>query len=259
MSAPGVAVRICSILLSLGVGFWLLLQLLTAETSPPPLVAAPPPSVAAALRLPPPPAAAAVAPKADTPTRLPAPRAVEPERADPATTGENGALLLRQLELGQGPDIQIAWPGDGSIRRQVHDRLARCYGMRLALMDDKGRLFAAEGEAGKPWRLNADRYSGFVRRPDRAPLAEDAAEAARLRARHGLGAAAIPVGIFPRLVDAALLAGLARLAGGGYGTAKFIQASYRLTSAGVGIDGIRIDGRAAPGGIELPAPTACRG
>jgi hypothetical protein len=168
--------------------------------------------------------------------------------ADPQTVRE-GRTLLRLLEHGQGPGIEIAWPASRAGRRQLFHRFAACYGMRLALVDPDSKLFAGDGVRGKPWDLNLDRYSGFVRRPAGRLTAIERSRAAAIAARHGRRGDLVRV--FPRRVDALLLGGLSRLVGPGYRGARTIRARYRLSDGGLSVEDVSVDGRAVAGRIAL--------
>ena len=50
-----------------------------------------------------------------------------------------GRALLRIFEHGEGPGIEIAWPGTIAQRECLHDILRRCFGMKLALIDRASR------------------------------------------------------------------------------------------------------------------------
>ena len=202
---------------------------------------------------------------------------VKPRPADPGvpTTGakaevgvvvnvkavRTGRQLLRILEHGEGPAIEIAWPGSSVQRDRLHGVLQRCYGMRLALIDRAGGLYLDSGPRGTRWPIDLDRFSGFVRRPNgRITSAERRAADRVARYHHGLPATD-PVRLFPRAADAALLGGLAHLLGGDYRAAKSITASYRLRGLRVTVGDLRIDGRRVAGRIDLSrgATAACRG
>ncbi len=173
--------------------------------------------------------------------------AVEPDKA----TVAKGRVLLRILEHGAGPEIEIGWPETVSRRRRLHDYFRACFGMRISMMDGRGALYFAEGARGKPGRINLDRYSGFVRRPAGRIVHGERREALRIAAYHGGLRRAASVRLFPRRVDAVLLGGLRRLIGEAYGSARSIRASYRFASGRVSIGNIRVDGRPVRGRIEL--------
>jgi hypothetical protein len=173
----------------------------------------------------------------------------------------DGRQLLRLLEHGTGPGIEIAWPDSGAERRRLHDVLRRCYGMRLALIDRDGGLYVEAGRRGRRWEIDMDRFSGFVRRPNGRISPAERGDAARIARYHGRLPATEPVRLFPRTVDAALLGGLARLGGGDYGAARTITATYRLQGDRLTVGGARIDGRRVAGRIDLSRAGApgCRG
>ena len=162
---------------------------------------------------------------------------------------KNGRTLLRLLEHGAGPEIELAWPRERADRAKLYDMLNRCFGMRLALMDSQGRLLGGDGEA---WTPNLDRFSAFIRHPSgRLTAAEQ-----RQMSRAGPGLKLVR--LFPRSFDARLLGGLNGLIGADYGGLGQIQARYRLSGRTLLVERIEGDGRRYPGEIAIPAPRGCR-
>ena len=114
-----------------------------------------------------------------------------------------GRQLLRILEHGEGPVIEIAWPRSSAQRERLHGVLQRCHGMRLALIDRAGGLYLDAGPRGNKWPIDLDRFSGFVRRPNGHITSAERRDAERVaRYHHGLPATT-PVRLFPRAADAA--------------------------------------------------------
>ncbi len=167
-----------------------------------------------------------------------------------------GRALLRTLEHGQGPVIEIAWPDDRSQHGRLFQYMTACLGMRVALMDGQSHLFIAEGTSGSVWDINMDRYSGFLRQPAGwlSPSEKNAEHA--IRKHHDLKSEATGVRIFPRRVDAALLGGLRKYIGEGYGQAKSIRARYQFAGNAVIVDGLIVDGHPVAGRIGLSSRTA---
>ena len=196
------------------------------------------------------------------------PATAEPATAEPATGAvtasvevvREGRTLLRLLEHGSGPNIELAWPESAARRARLYRRLRDCYGVRVALMDGRDRLFAARGTVGAAWDLNLDRYSGFIRRPVGRLAQGEAEAAARIRAYHGGLPGTRPVRVFPRRIDALLLGGLNRIVGPGYADRRTIRARYRLDGARLLVERVEADGHALPGRIDLStaARRACR-
>lgn len=223
-----------------------------------PLRPVPPAPVAPALHRKPPPLSASA-----SPATIPVPHRTEAHRApaqpvvDAIRNRRTGGVLLRLLENGRGPTIEIAWPASASARRALFRRLTRCYGMRDAVLAG-GRLFAAVGPAGQPWDLDRDRFSGFLRAPEGEAIAEEERAAEGIARRHGLSGWH-PVRVFPRAVDSALLGGLAELLGPAYRTARTVRAAYRWEAGRVTLSGIRVDGHPVAGTVLLPAApgTSC--
>lgn len=186
------------------------------------------------------------------PPAKPRPPAVKIDQAIAA----EGRTLLRLLEHGEGPAIEIAWPSRAAARASLFGYLRGCLGMRVALMDggyDGGSgkgFYLASGPAGSASELNLDRFSGFMRTPSgRMPDAETRLVAS-IRDRHGIRNAR-PVRLFPRSVDAALLGGLNMAVGQSYGAARVIHARYRRDASGLYVTDISVDGSKVPGKILL--------
>ncbi len=212
-----------------------------------PLQPRPEPAVGVA---PSPPVAEDPVPAAPEPLPDAAKRASQDELAD-------GRVLLRMLEKGKGPLVEIAWPDDAAARSRLYAALAACHGMETVLLGTGGRLFAENGRKGETAEINPDSTSGFVRRPAGALPARERETISRIRQRHGMASGA-PVRLFPRSVDAALLGGLQAAVGPDYLGRRLIHAHYRLDGNRVSVERIYADGTSIPGAIALPRVRACR-
>ncbi len=174
------------------------------------------------------------------PQPQPAPAEITPEAV------REGRALLRLLENGAGPDIEIAWPAAARDRADLYRRFNACFGMRTVVMSTGGEMYSADGD-----RFDADRYSGFVRQPAGGLSAGEQAQVDAIRRRHGLLGGSV-LRLFPRRVDAILLGALDRIAGGDFDRGSRIRARYRAVASGIEVADIRIDGRAANENIVLP-------
>jgi hypothetical protein len=172
-----------------------------------------------------------------------------------AKAATSGRVALRILEHGEGPEIELAWPNSVSTSNRLYRRFIACYGMKTAVMDGSGQLYTATGGAN-PWRINLDRYSGFVRQVSGRLSPQESTE---LRALQRLRRSKVSsVHIFPRSVDARLLGGLGQLLGKSYRSMGHIRASYRMTPSGVSVGEITADGHAVAGEIILrPVTRRC--
>ncbi len=186
-------------------------------------------------------------PKTERP-KMPASKTpVVPTRA----TRREGRTLLRLLEYGKGPSIEIAWPEAAGSRDRLYRQFRTCFGMRNAVMTAAGKLFGESGPPGAPWNLNLDRYSGFVRHPAGSEIPAERDRERAIAARHGVEGRLVRV--FPRNVDAALLGGLNQVVGGAYGDARSITARYRRRQGRLVLDAIRVNGRALTGAVDVGA------
>ena len=164
-----------------------------------------------------------------------------------------GGVLLRLLEHGQGPTIEIAWPQRAAARRALYRQLTQCYGVKAAVLAGGTKLFGATGTAGETWAIDMDRFSGFIRSPQGEAIAAEARVFASIADRHGLTDWR-PVRVFPRHVDAALLGGLGAVLGPQYKSARQIRAAYRLDRTRLILGDFTVDGRRLTGTVTLPLP-----
>jgi len=163
----------------------------------------------------------------------------------------SGRVLLRLLEHGSGPTVEIAWPAQSQAREQLYDRFLRCYGMTVAVMGDGNRLFVADGSPGQPWAINLDLYSGFVRQAKGRATRTENALVRTIKDRHPGLRRGQPVHIFPRATDAVLLGGLRQLVGETYVGARVVRAVYRLGGRRLFVESVRVEGEAIAGQIDL--------
>ncbi|MDG2033648.1 MAG: hypothetical protein P8J29_06910, partial [Rhodospirillales bacterium] len=82
--------------------------------------------------------------------------------ADKKVTRE-GRVLLKLLEHGDGPVIEIAWPAARSAKNKLFDHLIKCHGMTTAIFVPERGLFTKNSQSGNPIDLNKQNFSGFVR------------------------------------------------------------------------------------------------
>ena len=168
-----------------------------------------------------------------------------------------GRALLRLLEHGSGPVIEIAWPDPRAAQQRLFAQLTRCYGLRVAVLGGADRLYIDEGSPGAPWSLNLDAFSGFMRQHGSDAVAAEASMLRRIRARHRLPQDSAAVRIFPRHVDALLLGGLKQIVGADHAKRANIRARYAMRAGRVLVEAVQADGRMFPGQVDL-TPAAHR-
>jgi len=176
----------------------------------------------------------------------------------PARTSDvqKGRALLRMLETGKGPSIEINWPTSTSDRARLYLLFTRCFGMETALLDDHNKLYRTNGTPGQAWLPNLDKFSSFMRKPTGELSKEENREIKKIRNHHALTGGS-PVRFFPRNVDAVLLATLKHHLDDGYATSQNITASYFLNGSGITVSQIRINGRNTASSINLQPPLKC--
>ena len=171
---------------------------------------------------------------------------------DPGGQIPVGRVLLRLLEHGKGPTIDIAWPEQYRDRQRLFTSLRTCYGMKIAVMTSDKRLFSRSNPPGIPWRPNSDAYSGFLRSPIGQQINNEILIYREITNRNRLDDGK-PVRIFPRNVDAVILSGFQRLIGKRYHQVYHIQEHYRLEPGiGVYLERIKVNERPVDGVIKIP-------
>lgn len=205
-----------------------------------------------------------------TSTRQSIPEEVKTQRPTPTTAStsvtasnhnvkaaQTGRSLLKFLEHGKGPAIEIIWPDQAPVRDRLYSHLTNCFGMVSAILTKA--QFYKEGQTG-PWALNPDLFSGFLRQPTGNLPQVERAQISRIQNQNGLSRSSAAVRLFPRQSDAILLGGLQQLIGDEYLNARHIQGQYVLNSSGLRLINIHVDGRSIDGDIYFkPIVRNCRG
>lgn len=191
-----------------------------------------------------------------SPTPLPTPAAQSAPVTVTQKSVKEGRALLKMLEIGKGPVIEIAWPQKSTDRARLYRLLTSCHGMQTAVLADNHRLFTADTAAGQSSNVNRDAVSGFIRKPSGALTDAERAVIRRIKARHNIGIGDT-VRLFPRGVDAVMLGGLGQIVGPGYLKYKTIRARYALTGNRITVVDVRMDGANRSGGVTLPRTRRC--
>jgi len=182
---------------------------------------------------------------------VPGQHVTAPDKKTYKKTIANGRVLLRMLEHGRGPTIDIAWPETPRQRTLLFQSLRDCYGMTTSLLVNKQNLYSMTSPAGHPWKLNSDKFSGFLRSPIGQSIPEERRVYLKIAARHNLSQWQA-VRVFPRTVDAVLLRGLEKLIGKNYAKASRIRAYYVLEDGGaVTLNRIAVDGHKISGSVKI--------
>ena len=174
-----------------------------------------------------------------------------------AATVAEGRALLRILEHGKGPSIEIAWPASKRQRQRLYRVLTKCYGLQPGIVDADETAYVWDARTGAIKPLDLDRTSGFVRVVSGAPVAGEVTALARMRRALGGALNATPVRTFPRRFDALLLGGLRQITGHTYAAGGSLRASYQLKNGRVQIAEIAVNGTNKPGVIDLSPVATC--
>ena len=169
-----------------------------------------------------------------------------------------GRALLRILEHGSGPEINFAWPENHSARNNLFDIFRRCYGMHVALLSNNNLLYRLTDPAGKPWKPNMDKISGFSRIVGGKIAESEENLIYRLTKRHSSIRGGTPVRLFPRKFDGAVLGGLSNFIGMVDAPLRSISARYKMNGSRVLMTDIRINRSPVSGVIDLGSYSLCR-
>lgn len=191
-----------------------------------------------------------------TPTKEPSPEISKPEKASVKieTIKEDavseGRVLLKLLETGKGPDVEIAWPARSDQRQKLFDAFQTCLGLQTGLMMSSGSIYVAGGARGQPMVINRDRTSLFLRQSAGVLPKDEARQHAAIRSYHGVSGGA-PVRLFKRVIDAALLGGLFRLVSADVTDNIQVRGQYGLKTDAITIENISVNGAKRQGQVEI--------
>ena len=171
---------------------------------------------------------------------------------------QKGRALLRILEHGSGPEINFAWPENHAARNDLFDIFRRCYGMHLALLGSNNLLYRITDPAGKPWKPNMDKVSGFSRIVGGKIAESEEKLIYRLKRRHSSIRGGTPVRLFPRNFDGAVLGGLSKFIGMVDAPLHSISARYIMNGSRVLMTDIRINRSPVSGIIDLGSYSSCK-
>lgn len=168
---------------------------------------------------------------------------------------QQGRTLLRFLEHGKGPQIELAWPEGSQDRAALYQHLHQCFGMTSAVLDREGRLWRIQDPARQEWALNLDHYSGFLRQVSGRLSPAEGDIFRQIKQRHAVTGQ--QVRLFPRAIDAALLGSISAALGARYHQSQTIRARYHLYNNQVRIDSISADDDAYTQSFLLPPSKRC--
>jgi len=169
-----------------------------------------------------------------------------------------GRALLRILEHGSGPEISFSWPENHAARNNLFDIFRRCYGMHVALLGSNNLLYRLTDPAGKPWKPNMDKVSGFSRIVGGKIAESEEKLIYRLKRRHSSIRGGTPVRLFPRKFDGAVLGSLSKFIGMADAPLRSISARYKMNGSRVLMTDIRINRSPVSGVIDLGSYSSCK-
>lgn len=157
-----------------------------------------------------------------------------------AQASEHAQYLLNQVESGQGPAIEIAWPKSFAGRKKLFHTLVNCQGVQLGILSE---------ETVHPVNPNVQPYSRLVRMVSGMMLPQERSlyQSSRYYDKPG----STPVRLFPRALDARLLAGLRQLAVVSFESLASVRGLYVLKGQRLFIQDLVMDGQAVAGQVLL--------
>ncbi len=166
-------------------------------------------------------------------------------------TLEKGRVLLKKLEYGKGPQIEVGWPKELAQKQELYSVFTKCFGLKTAGLNSSKQLFVNSSGGNRALTLNMDTTSGFIREIHGDISRSEHGEIIQIEQKHPYQTFESFVRIFPRHVDASLLQGLHLVLGDVFPKAKQIKASYRLTGYDVEVFEISADTQMFPGSFHL--------
>ena len=166
-------------------------------------------------------------------------------------TLEKGRVLLKKLEYGKGPQVEVSWPKELAQKQELYSVFTKCFGMKTAGLNSSNQLFVKSSGGNRALTLNMDTTSGFIREIHGDISRGERDEIIQIEQKHPYQTFESFVRIFPRHVDASLLQGLHLVLGDVFSKAKQINASYRLNGYDVEVSQISADTQIFPGSFHL--------
>ena len=164
---------------------------------------------------------------------------------------EKGRVLLKKLEYGKGPQVEVSWPKELAQKQVLYSVFTKCFGMKTAGLNSSNQLFVKSSGGNRALTLNMDTTSGFIREIHGDISRGERDEIIQIEQKHPYQTFESFVRIFPRHVDASLLQGLHLVLGDVFSKAKQINASYRLNGYDVEVSEISADTQIFPGSFHL--------
>jgi hypothetical protein len=125
--------------------------------------------------------------------------------------------------------------------------------MQTARMNSRDELFNANGLAGVRWAINMDKMSGFIREVSGSTPSVEQTQVHLINRKHPNENFKSTIRIFPRIVDANLLAKLRLLVGENYSNSQNINAAYGIKNNTIFIKNIKVDGESLGSDFQLPS------
>ncbi|MFT4926376.1 MAG: hypothetical protein ACI8WB_002474 [Phenylobacterium sp.] len=151
----------------------------------------------------------------------------------------NAEPLLQQVEAGNGPVIEIAWPKGFAKRKRLYNMLVNCQGVQLGILAD---------DTVHPITANKGLYSRLVRVVSGVMLPQEHREYQSSRFQ------GTPVRLFPRALDGRLMAGLRQLStqlAMPFQTLSSVRGLYVMQGKRLYIQDLIMDGQMIPGQVLL--------
>lgn len=155
-----------------------------------------------------------------------------------------GHVALQQIEKGKGPSIEIAFPAQMHDRVALFHQLHQCYGMEIALLNDKGKLYHLSSQSGQAWQFNQQYYSQMLRAVHGESVDAEINILNAIRQHHQLSVENTQaVRILPRQIDAIMIGALLSLASNHNNKNINIKAHYDIENQQIYLHDININGQ----------------
>lgn len=159
----------------------------------------------------------------------------------------NGIKILTEAENKQNFEMEIFWPESSSASQKLFKTMNKCFGMRVAVLDNNGEIYNLRGKVDRRSQI----ISPFLRRLESFSAKQEKQNISTIISNNSIEGEKTLVRTVSFSTDAKIMDGISKLSETNLSNARQIKAKYLLERDRVYIGMITVDGKHAIGKILL--------
>ena len=159
----------------------------------------------------------------------------------------NGIKILTEAENKQNFEMEIFWPESFSASQKLFKTMNKCFGMRVAVLDNNGEIYNLRGKVDRRSQI----ISPFLRRLESFSVKQEKQNISTIISNNSIEGEKTLVRTVSFSTDAKIMDGISKLSETDLSNARQIKAKYFLERDRVYIGMITVDGKHAIGKILL--------